>query len=70
MSIKSIWQSYKFEAQGKSAYRFFGKWCDFVFRASQAFLCLLNRWGGNYVLNSVVICVVIPILNYIILLIM
>lgn len=51
-------------------YRFFSKWCDYVFRASQDFLCLFNRWGGNYVLNSVVICVAIPLIIYIILLVM
>ena len=47
-------------------YRFFRKWCDYVFKASQVFLCLFNRWGGNYVLNSVVICVVLPLIIYII----
>ena len=47
---------------------FFSKWCDVVFRASQSFLCIFNRWGGNYVLNSVVICVIIPIIIYILLL--
>lgn len=51
-------------------YSFFSKWCDYVFKASQDFLCIFNRWGGNYVLNSVVICVVIPIIIYVILLIM
>ena len=51
-------------------YRFFSKWCDYVFKASQDFLCIFNRWGGNYVLNSVVICVVIPLIIYIILLAM
>lgn len=51
-------------------YWFFSKWCDYVFKASQDFLCIFNRWGGNYVLNSVVICVVIPLIIYIILLAM
>lgn len=51
-------------------YRFFSKWCDYVFKASQDFLCIFNRRGGNYVLNSVVICVVIPLIIYIILLAM
>ena len=49
---------------------FFSKWCDYVFRVSQGFLCIFNRWGGNYVLNSVVICVVIPLIIYILLLVM
>ena len=52
-----------------SNFRFFSKWCDYVFKASQDFLCLFNRWGGNYVLNSVVICVVVPLIIYIILLV-
>ena len=51
-------------------YSFFSKWCDYLFKASQDFLCIFNRWGGNYVLNSVVICVVIPLIIYIFLLVM
>ncbi len=50
--------------------RFFGKWCDFVFDVSVDFLNYFNRWGGNYVLNSVIICVAIPIIIYIMLTIM
>lgn len=49
---------------------FFGKWCDLIFNASVDFLNYFNRWGGNYVLNSVVICVVIPIIIYIVLTLM
>lgn len=49
-----------------ATFRFFGNWCDNVFKASQDFLCIFNRWGGNYELNSVVICVVIPVIIYIV----
>ena len=43
----------------------FRKWCDKVFFSSVDFLNYFNRWGGNYVLNSVIICVFIPILIYV-----
>ena len=42
----------------------FGKWCDWLFDRSVDFLCYFNRWGGNYVLNSVIICVLIPLVIY------
>ena len=38
--------------------------------SSVDFLNYFNRWGGNYILNSVVICVAIPILIYIALAVM
>lgn len=50
--------------------KFFGKWCDYVFEASVDFLNYFNRWGGNYVLNSVIICVAIPIIIYLLLTLM
>lgn len=43
----------------------FRKWCDWRFQDSVDFLNLFNRWGGNYVLNSVIICVVIPLVVYV-----
>lgn len=46
----------------------FRLWCDIVFRHSVNFLNWFNRWGGNYILNSVIICVVVPIAVYILLL--
>lgn len=46
---------------------FFEKWCDLVFNVSVDFLNYFNRWGGNYELNSVIICVAIPIIIYILL---
>lgn len=45
----------------------FSKWCDEVFDASVDFLNYFNRWGGNYELNSVIICVAIPIIIYLLL---
>lgn len=45
--------------------KFFREWCDWVFKDSVDFLNYFNRWGGNYVLNSVIICVIIPIFIYI-----
>lgn len=43
----------------------FRQWCDMRFRDSVDFLNWFNRWGGNYILNSVIICVLIPLLIYI-----
>ena len=40
----------------------FSEWCDWAFMRSVDFLNYFNRWGGNYHLNSVVICVAVPIL--------
>ena len=48
-----------------ATHNFFSVWCDWAFKDSVDFLNWFNRWGGNYVLNSVIICVVIPILVYI-----
>lgn len=42
----------------------FREWSDWAFMRSVDFLNYFNRWGGNYVLNSVIICVVIPIIIY------
>lgn len=42
----------------------FREWCDWLFRRSVDFLLWFNRWGGNYTLNSVVICVLFPIIIY------
>jgi hypothetical protein len=48
----------------------FSEWCDWAFMRSVDLLNYFNRWGGNYHLNSVVICVAIPILIYIALAVM
>ena len=42
----------------------FREWCDWVFQDSGDFLNWFNRWGGNYVLNSVIICVLVPLFVY------
>lgn len=42
----------------------FREWCDRAFQNSVNFLNWFNRWGGNYVLNSVIICVLLPLLVY------
>ena len=42
----------------------FRAWCDRVFMDSVRFLNWFNRWGGNYILNSVIICVVLPLIIY------
>jgi len=42
----------------------FKEWCDCAFQDSVDFLNWFNRWGGNYVLNSVIICVFLPLTIY------
>ena len=43
----------------------FTEWCDWAFMRSVDLLNYFNRWGGNYVLNSVVICVAVLVLIYV-----
>lgn len=43
----------------------FKEWCDWAFMRSVDFLNYFNRWGGDYVLNSVVVCVAVPIVIYV-----
>lgn len=43
----------------------FREWCDLAFSDSVSFLKWFDRWGSNYILSSVIICVVIPLLIYI-----
>lgn len=47
-----------------ATHRYFREWCDWVFEDSVKFLNYFNRCGGNYELNSVIICVAIPLLIY------
>lgn len=42
----------------------FSAWCDKVFMLSVDFLNWFNSLGSNYVLNSVIICVVAPLAIY------
>lgn len=55
-----IWFGIKIGTWGR-----FREWSDWAFMCSVDFLNYFNRWGGNYVLNSVVICVFVPILVYV-----
>lgn len=43
----------------------FREWCDKRFMDSVDFLNWFNRWGGNYILNSVIICVALPLIVYV-----
>ena len=48
--------------------KFFRQWCDVAFKLSVDFLLKFQRLGWNYWKASVIICVVIPIIIYIVLL--
>ena len=54
-----VWAGIKIGTVGR-----FSEWYDWAFMRSVDFLNYFNRWGGNYHLNSVVICVAIPIFIY------
>ena len=43
----------------------FKTFCDVAFRISQLFLLKFQKIGWNYVVSSVIICVVVPIIIYI-----
>ncbi len=55
-----IWFGIKIGTWGR-----FHEWSDWAFIRSVDFLNYFNRWGGNYVLNSVIICVLVPTLIYV-----
>ncbi len=59
MALLCVWAGIRIGTWGR-----FTEWCDWAFMRSVDFLNYFNRWGGNYHLNSVVICVAIPILIY------
>ena len=42
----------------------FRQWCDIGFRQSQQFLFWFKRIGWNYIVASVVICVILPLIIY------
>ena len=65
MALLCVWAGIRIGTWGR-----FTEWCDWAFMRSVDFLYYFNRWGGNYHLNSVVICVAIPILIYIALAVM
>ena len=45
----------------------FREWCDWAYQDSIDFLNWFSRWGWNYVLSSVIICVVVPLVVYVLL---
>ena len=45
-------------------YNDFRHWCDWAFDKSVDFLLWFKRIGWNYVVSSVIICVVVPIIIY------
>ena len=47
----------------------FSKWCDDVFKCSVKFLLKFEKIGWDYNKASVIICVVIPIIIYVLLII-
>ena len=65
MALLCVWAGIRIGTWGR-----FSEWCDWAFMRSVDFLNYFNRWGGNYVLNSVVICVVVPVLIYVALAVM
>ena len=58
-ALAFIWIGIKIGTWGR-----FREWSDWAFMRSVDFLNYFNRWGGNYVLNSVIICVLLPVLIY------
>lgn len=65
VALLLVWVGIKIGTMGR-----FTEWCDWAFMRSVDFLNFFNRWGGNYVLNSVVVCVAVPVLIYIALIVM
>ena len=59
ISFIFIWVGIRLGTWGR-----FKEWSDLVFMRSVDFLNFFNRWGGNYVLNSVIVCVLVPLLIY------
>ena len=54
-----MWMGIKIGTWGR-----FKEWSDWAFMRSVVFLNYFNQWGGNYVLNSVIICVIVPVFIY------
>ena len=47
-----------------STKRVFQMWCDWVFKDSVDFLFWFKRIGWNYIVSSVIICVIVPVIVY------
>lgn len=60
LALIFIWFGIKIGTWGR-----FREWSDWAFMRSVDFLNYFNRFGGNYELNSVVICVLVPIIIYV-----
>ena len=43
---------------------YFRKWCDIGFRKSQEFLFWFKRIGWNYIVASVIMYVIVPLILY------
>ena len=54
-----MWMGIKIGTWGR-----FKEWSDRAFMRSVGFLNYFNQWGGNYILNSVIICVIVPVFIY------
>ena len=48
----------------------FSRWCDYIFAKSVDFLLWFRRFGWDYYKASVIICVAVPIIVYIVLVIL
>ena len=44
--------------------RNFRIWCDWAFMKSRYFLLYFKRIGWNYIVSSVIICVIVPVIIY------
>ena len=44
--------------------RVFSLWCDLAFKDSVDFLLWFKRLGWNYIVASVIICVIVPVMIY------
>ena len=42
----------------------FQMWCDWAFKDSVDFLLWFKRIGWNYIVSSVIICVIVPVIVY------
>ena len=55
------WTYIFFKTRSKGVFRI---WCDRVFKDSVDFLLWFRRFGWNYIVSSVIICVVVPVIIY------
>ncbi len=60
--LLAVWAVIFWRTRGR-----FSRWSDWAFKESVRFLNYFNRFGGNYELNSVIICLILPALIYVVL---